>query len=193
MTFLATGVAASPASIVVLSLQSQTATVAVPVASVPSVRVLDGFGNNVSGVTVNFAVLTGGGSPIGATPITDASGIATIGSWTPGSAAGTQTIKAVVSGIALPATFSANAEAGAPAAIIITAGDGQSGAVGTPLPILSSIFVTDAFANPVPGVTVTFAASGCACLVTGAVQVTNAAGIASVGSWAPAQVGINQL
>lgn len=50
-----------------------------------SVRVTDAGGNPKPGVAVTFAVTSGGGSISGPTATTDASGIATSGSWTLGS------------------------------------------------------------------------------------------------------------
>lgn len=51
----------------------------------PAVKVTDAFGNAVPGVAVTFVVAAGGGSVSGATDATDASGIASVGSWTLGS------------------------------------------------------------------------------------------------------------
>jgi hypothetical protein len=66
--------------------QTVPAGVAVPTA--PSVQVADTFGNLVAGLQVDFQVLSGGGSITGATAITNASGIATLGSWTPAATGG---------------------------------------------------------------------------------------------------------
>ena len=64
----------------------------------PSVRVTNLANVGVAGVTVTFAVASGGGSLTGATQTTDTSGLATVGSWTLGPAAGRQTISATVTG-----------------------------------------------------------------------------------------------
>ena len=50
----------------------------------PQVLVRDQFNNPVVGVAVTFAVTGGGGSVAGGTPVTNASGIATVTSWTLG-------------------------------------------------------------------------------------------------------------
>src|SRR5437868_6592292 len=47
-------------------------------------QVLDAGNFPVSGVTVTWGSVTGGGSITGATQLTDSSGIATLGSWTLG-------------------------------------------------------------------------------------------------------------
>jgi hypothetical protein len=72
------------------------------VAIKPSVRVVDAFDNGVPGVTVTFAVQSGGGSITGATQVTDPTGIARVGSWTLG-ASGTNTLTATVDQV-LPET-----------------------------------------------------------------------------------------
>lgn len=80
----------------------------------PSVVVKDAFGNTKSGATVTFAVASGGGSVSGATQTSDANGVATVGAWTLGGAAGTNTLTATVSGSGIagnPVTFTATATA----------------------------------------------------------------------------------
>jgi hypothetical protein len=78
------------------------------VATAPSVLVTDASNNPVSGVSVTFAVGSGGGSATGLTPTTNASGIATVGSWTLGPSAGANTLTATSGGLAgSPLTFTA--------------------------------------------------------------------------------------
>jgi hypothetical protein len=79
---------------------------AVPIA--PAVRVRDAQNLSVPGVTVVFAIASGGGSVTGATAVTDSTGVATIGSWTLGGTAGTKTLTATVTGIPR-VTFTATA------------------------------------------------------------------------------------
>src|SRR5207302_1760701 len=62
-------------------------------------------------------------------------------------------------------------------------GGGQTAPAGSAVPIAPSVIVTDAFANPVSGVSVTFAPGPGSGSVTGAAQTTDASGIAAVGSW----------
>jgi len=76
----------------------------------PSVLVRDGNGNPIAGRSVTFAVASGGGSVTSATVVTNASGIATVGSWTLGATANLNTLTATVAGGAItgnPVTFSA--------------------------------------------------------------------------------------
>ncbi len=86
--------------------QSAGAGTTVPIA--PSVLVTDAYGNPVSGVTVTFAILSGGGTLTGTTQITNASGIDTVGSWTLGAVAGTNQMTATSAGLSgSPLTFTA--------------------------------------------------------------------------------------
>lgn len=92
---------------------SQDGTVGSPVPQPPSVKVTDGSGNGVSGVQVTFAVTDGGGSVSGDKPTTNSSGIATVGSWTLGTTAGSNTLTATADGLSgSPVTFTASAAAG---------------------------------------------------------------------------------
>jgi len=94
-------------------LQSVPAGTAVPV--LPQVKVVDGFGTAVAGVAVTFAVASGGGSLTGGTPTTNASGLATVGSWTLGATPGANTLTATVSGLP-PVLFTATGLGGPPSA-----------------------------------------------------------------------------
>jgi adhesin/invasin len=77
--------AAAASQIAVNGGNAQTARVGTAVLTDPSVIVRDAFNNPVPNVTVTFAVASGGGAPIAPTmPLTNASGIATVGGWTLG-------------------------------------------------------------------------------------------------------------
>ncbi|HEY6225271.1 MAG TPA: Ig-like domain-containing protein, partial [Gemmatimonadales bacterium] len=80
--------AAAAASIVVNAGNNQSARVGTAVVTDPSVLVRDGFLNPVSGASVTFSP-SGGGSVSGSPATTNASGIATVASWTLG-ATGTE-------------------------------------------------------------------------------------------------------
>jgi hypothetical protein len=76
----------------------------------PSAVVRDQHGAVMSGVTVTFSVTSGGGSVTGATATTDATGTATVGSWTVGKTVGSNALLAQASGGANPsATITATA------------------------------------------------------------------------------------
>lgn len=111
--------------------------------------------------------------------LTDAQGHASA-TLTLGTVMGTQSGMATVAGAAgSPFTFTAFAQAGAPAHVVKLLGDGQLGPGGAPLPVPLAVLVTDSYQNPVAGVGViwTHTAGG------GSVSAgppTNVAGVSSV-------------
>lgn len=70
-----------------------------------------------------------------------------------------------------------------PASIAANSGNGQSATVNTPVAQPPSVIVKDAAGDPVAGVTVTFAVTQGGGSITGASQVTNSVGVATVGGW----------
>lgn len=111
LTFSATGLTSatanvtlttgSAATIAVNSGNNQTGAVGAFTPGPVSVKVTDADGNTVSGVTVTFAVASGGGtiSPSDATQTTNSSGVASTSGWSLGSTAGTNTLTASASGL----------------------------------------------------------------------------------------------
>lgn len=194
LTFMSTATVGAAALAAASAGTGQTATVDQAVAVAPAVLVTDGFGNPVSGVSVTFAVTAGGGSLAGGSTSTNASGIATIGSWTLGQTAGVaNTLTATPTGIT-PVVFSATAVADAPTQLFVDAGDGQTATAGTPVATAPRVQVLDQFDNAVPGATVTFAVAGGGGATTGATPATDAGGLATVGSWTLGPVvGANSL
>ncbi len=192
VTFNATGTAGAAGSLTIVSGNGQSATAGAAVAVAPSVKVTDGGGNVVAGATVTFAVATGGGSVTGASTTTNASGIATAGSWTLGTVAGANTLTATTSGLSA-VTFTATGTAGAAALITINAGNNQVATAGTVVATPPSVKVTDANGNVAAGAGVTFAVATGGGGITGATGSTNASGIATVGSWTLGAAGPNSL
>ncbi len=98
-----------PAAVMAVSAgNNQVANTSVTLPIAPSAVVTDLYGNPVAGVTVTFAVTSGGGTVTGTTPTTSNSGIATVGSWTMGSVTGVNTLTASSPGLTA-VTFSASA------------------------------------------------------------------------------------
>jgi hypothetical protein len=192
VTFTAITTAGAAASITKSAGDAQTAPVGSAVPIAPSVIVKDANGNLVAGASVTFAVTTGGGSVTGGVQTTNSSGVATVGGWTLGSAAGANSLSASV-GSVTPAVFTATGTIGAPANVTKTAGDNQSAVDGTAVPIPPAVTVRDANGNPVSGVSVIFAVGTGGGSVTGGTQTTNASGVATVGSWTLGTVGSNTL
>lgn len=72
-----------------------------------SLIVRDQFNNAISGATVTFTVLSGGGSIGGATAVTSSTGVASSGPWTLGATPGTQQVRARVGTVDLVFTAEA--------------------------------------------------------------------------------------
>ena len=182
VTFTATAVAGMPVSMVAVSQTTQTAPVGTNVTDPPSVIVRDAQGAPVAGVAVTFTVTAGGGSVVGSPDTTNANGVATLTSWKLGPVVGPNTVSATSPG--LPSvTFNATGTAGLPANVVASAGNDQTAVQGTSVPILPAVRVTDTSGNPVIGATVTFAVTQGGGTVTGASQLTDTQGKATVGSW----------
>jgi adhesin/invasin len=107
ITFAATAVAGAASQIAIVTGNNQSAAAGAALPIAPSVRVTDSFGNPLSGITVTFTPASGAGSLSSASATTDASGMASGGSWTLGTAAGVQSLDAKVG--TLGVSFSATA------------------------------------------------------------------------------------
>ena len=161
---IALGVGA-PTSIEPVAGNEQTAVVGEPVPIDPSVRVLDGDGNPLSGIPVTFTVTGGDGSVADNTPVTDANGVATVGEWRLGPAAGDNELSAAVSELDLegsPVVFTATGTPGAISAeqstvsaapATISASSGSSASTIT-------VTVRDQFGNPLADVDVSLEVTG---------------------------------
>ena len=88
------------------SATTQTASPGSEVAEPPSVIVRDQTGAVMAGVSVTFAVTAGGGSVTGSTVVSSPAGVATVGSWTVGTAEGVNTVTATSGTLSL--AFTAN-------------------------------------------------------------------------------------
>jgi hypothetical protein len=128
------------------SSQTITGVAGAVVTPAPSVIVRDQNGSPMAGASVTFAVASGGGSVSGASVVTDASGVATVGGWTLGPVAGANVLNAT-SGTLGAVAFTATSTAGAAASLTRSAGDNQSVVAGTAVPIRPAVLVKDANGN----------------------------------------------
>ncbi len=177
-------VVGTPTTMSANSTLTQTAPAGTVVTVPPSVRVTDAGGTPVAGVNVTFAVTGGGGAVVPATVATNASGIATLTSWTLGAVAGANTITAAVSGLTgSPVTFSASGTVGTAANIVATTVVTQTATAGTAVAAPPAVRVTDAFNNPVAGVAVAFAVTAGGGTINAASVTTDAAGLAALTTW----------
>jgi hypothetical protein len=183
VTYHATAGAGNASTAAVQAGDGQSAVTGADVATPPAVVVRDAFSNVKPGAIVTFAVTAGGGSVTKPVDTTDAAGVASVGGWTLG-AVGTNTLTATVSGTAVTASFTATALAATGAAHVVAfAGASQTGLVGYAVNVRPAVLVTDASDQPVAGAGVTFAVGSGGGSATGASVLTDANGVAQVGSW----------
>jgi hypothetical protein len=164
--------------------QVDTASGTLPTAIV--VQVNDSFAHPIAGVDVAFTVTQGGGSVVPATATTDGQGhAATV--WTLGTGTGTNAISAAVVGAGIsgnPANFAATAvAAGSLSSVAAFAGDGQTGLTGFAVNQPPAVVVRDGNGAPIAGKGVTFAVIQGGGSIQGGSTVTDANGVARVGSW----------
>ena len=109
-TFQAAAVAGAAAKLQKVGGDNVQGSVSTALSPAPSVKVVDKYDNPVGGFSVVFEVASGGGSVVGATQVTNSTGVATVGSWILGSSPGSNTLTATATGlIGSPATFTATA------------------------------------------------------------------------------------
>jgi hypothetical protein len=145
----------------------------------------------VDGGVISFkAPATGASATLSAASATITNGQAGVKA-TAGTTAGPYTVTASP-GAGLPAAgFSLTNRPGAAASVAVASGSGQTAVVSKGFAAPLVVVVKDAFGNPVPGVSVAFAApaSGASATLTGSPAVTGADGLASVTATANATLG----
>jgi hypothetical protein len=115
-----------------LSMNAGNNQIALPnsaLAIAPSVLVRDAGNSPVSGAAVTFTVVSGGGKITNATQITNASGIATLGSWTVGPNAGANTLSVQLPETPQVAALTFNATAGVAQTLTLSKSGSGSGTV----------------------------------------------------------------
>lgn len=183
-TLVVTVVPGPPSKLVAWAGNNQSVAAGQPVPTPPSVIVTDAGDNPIANVTVTFAVAAGAGTITGATATTNAAGIAAVGSWTLGQAAGPNRLTATSTSVpGVTVTFDAAAGAGPAARIEGFAGNNQTGTAGGFVATKPSVKVTDANGNFIAGHAVTFSPASGSGTVTGGSAITDATGVATVGSW----------
>ena len=180
VTFAANALTSPPTRVIAAAGNNQTGIVGNLLTQDIVVKVTDDLNNPKAGVTVSFAIGSGGGSLSATNAVTDASGNASV-RWTLGPNTGAQTVLATVGGLT-PLTLNATAIAEPAAGVVIVSGNNQTGLPGQTLlsPIVAR--VVDRFGNPVAGASVTFTPAAGSGTVNPATAVTNANGNAQT-SW----------
>ena len=186
-----------PDDVDVVAGDGQSGVVGEPLDVAPSVRVLDALGDPIASLDVGFTAPEGAIEPAGGGDAsesvivrTGADGVAEAGAWILGTTPGTYELEVAVPG--LPTlVLTATALTGPPAVVTRVSGDGQRGAANTALPDPLVARVTDAYGNPVSGVTVTFTPSSSNGSVSPTQDTSDGQGLAStewtLGSGAGAQ------
>ncbi len=145
--------------ITVIDGHNQTDTVGTDLPNPLVALIKNSEGQTIAGQTVTFKVTSGGGTVFAGTATSDTSGYVRE-RWTLGTIAGEQKVEVRAvdsSGTAVVfATFGATAVAGAPQAIIVVSGNGQTAQQSQPLPLPIKAIVKDKYDNPTPGVSVVF-------------------------------------
>lgn len=99
LVFTATAIVGPAALLTVFEGDGQQVGLGESVPVAPAVRVTDVAGNPVSGVTITFAVASGGGTLTGGAAVSSATGVARVGSWRLGLLEGEQTLTATRQGV----------------------------------------------------------------------------------------------
>ena len=148
------------------------------------VTVQDAQGNTVTTFSGSVSLaLNQAGALGGTTTVSALSGVATFGSLTVTTKGTGYTLTATGASLTSAPSAPFNVSCGPAARIVIVAGNNQTLPEEQPVPIRPSVRVTDAYGNPIAGVTVKFKVTYGRGRVTGATQVTDATGTATVGSW----------
>ncbi len=163
------------------------------IAPAVTVQLLDAGNSPVAqaGTPVLLALGSGTGALAGTTTqSTNVSGLATFAGLSV-NLAGSKTLSATSAGLTGATSSLFVVSAAAPAALAVSGGSGQHAAVGTAFASPLQATVTDAFGNPVPGVSVTFTppASGASAVMTGSPATTDASGVASAAATANGTAG----
>ncbi|MEP6589664.1 MAG: Ig-like domain-containing protein [Gemmatimonadota bacterium] len=168
----------------------QTGVVGTALAAPLSVKAVDGLGAALPGITIDWSVESGGGTVSPASSTTGTNGLATA-TLTLGSAAGTQTVRAMLRGSSKSVLFTETAQL---ALLINTlAGNNQNGTVGLPLGTQLRVQVLENGVAVSPPRTVLWTVgSGGGTLASGS-SVTDAAGVASMSFTLGATVGAQSV
>ena len=187
ISFGLTNTAGTAANLVATSGTPQHTSTNTAFSSNLAVTITDAGSNPVNGALVTFAAPAAGagGSFAGGvnTATTGLNGVATSAQFTANGNLGSYAVLATTPSAAGQATFNLTNTSGPVTSVTATTGTPQSAAIGTNFALTLSATVRDAGSNPVPGVTVTFAApvAGASGGFAGGVNtaVTNASGVAT--------------
>lgn len=193
--FSATATADTAAAIHANSVEDQSKGTSSAVDTPPSVLVTDQYGNPKSGVSVTWAVASGGGTvdDTGGTS-TGSDGVATVTSWTLGGSVGANSVTATVAGLTgSPVTFRANATAATPDNLATISGTGQTGVVAGAAAAAFGVRVRDSGNAGIPGVTVAWDVLAGGGSLSASTSVTDSNGDAFTTLTTGTTVGVNKV
>lgn len=121
-------------------------------------HVTDQFGFSIPGTTVNFTA-NNGAVLSKASGVSDANGLVTT-TVSVGTTTSVDTVTATIASSTTPAYFVVTVAPSAPATIAVTAGNNQSAAAGSTLPVQLTVQVKDQYGNLIPGQAVDWSATG---------------------------------
>jgi alpha-tubulin suppressor-like RCC1 family protein len=163
-----------------------TAQSGVALSPAPVIGLLDRAGNRLTtrGVAITAGIASGTGSVAGLAEVrTDAAGEARFDDLRVVGPVGTVTLRFTAAGLTPAGSSPIAVAAGPPSAIAPEAGNNQTAAAGTAVPVAPAVRITDGSANPVPNVQVTFTVSGGEGTVEGSPATTGADGVARITKW----------
>jgi hypothetical protein len=160
---------------------NQTAVVGSVLPVNPAVVARDDRGDPVTGLSLTFTPGPNSGIVSQVVVRTDTITGTASGSWTLGTTPGAQTL--VVHSGSDTVVVTATATPAPGPVLSYSTGSGQRAAAGRAVPVAAAVLVTDGAGNALAGATVTFAVTQGGGSVTGATDVSDANGIASVDAW----------
>jgi hypothetical protein len=161
---------------------TQTGVVNSQVNVIPTVTVKDQRGQPMGNTMVRWSVTAGAGR-IGNDSIrTDASGVASLGSWVLGTRSGANIVSATVAALT-PVTFTASAGPAAPTRLVRVSVDNQRVTVNSAVPVPLAARVVDEYDNPVAAVPVRFEVTRGGGRLASVEAVSDTAGLATAGTW----------
>lgn len=183
----------TPAAIAIASGNNQTADVGADLGSPLVVRVTNAAGGPLQGVTVDWSVLSGGGTLGSASSATNAQGQAQV-TYTVGAAAGANQVRAAVRGSAgLTTTFTLTAVDNTPASMLKVSGDNQSATVSQSLASPLVVRVRNAGGQALQGIAVQWTVVQGGGVLGAASTATDAQGEASTTYTVGAATGANEV
>lgn len=183
VTISATGEIGAAATIFPVSDVFQFTVVSRAVSIRPAVRVTDALGNPIPGQAVTFDAPLAGSVLTGTAAVTDALGVARLGSWTIGPDAISYSARALIAtgpAAGQATTFEAR---GVPATVVAVEGIGQTANAGTAVGVALGVRAARDDGSPLPGVSVTFVVVNGGGLIQSTGAITGSDGIARAPGW----------